>query len=250
MGVVESSRGNLQPPSQHLLSEPAIVTRLARAVLEKGSLEKGSELISAKHPPGRSGKSVLTPFLWESLADDYDRIRDLIAQVIPGCEDYNRRVRQPAGFYLPNAPREGRFPTKSGKAEFSVNSLPELRLEPGQLFMTTIRTHDQFNTTVYGLNDRYRGVHNERRVVFLNADDMRERGLSSGDAVDLTSHFNGSTRTARQFRVVPYDIPRGCAASYFPEANVLVPIESVAKMSNTPTSKCIVITVNRREAKH
>jgi molybdopterin-dependent oxidoreductase alpha subunit len=220
MGVVQSSQGNLRPPSEHVLSEPAIVARLARAVLDKN-----------------------TGVAWDSLAEEYDRIRDLIARVIPGCDDYNRRVRQPAGFYLPNAPREGRFPTTTGKAQFTVHALPDYRLEPGQLVMTTIRSHDQFNTTVYGLDDRYRGIHNERRVVFMNAEDMRERGLAAGDAVDLTSHFNGCTRTARRFLIVPYDIPRGCAASYFPETNVLVPIESVAKMSNTPTSKYVVITV-------
>ena len=220
MGVIQSSQGNLQPPSQHLLSEPAIVARLARAVLgEAATID------------------------WESLIADYDRIRDLIARVVPGFDDYNRRVRQPGGFYLPNAPREGRFPTKSGKAQFTVHALPDHRLEPGQLIMTTIRTHDQFNTTVYGLDDRYRGIRNERRVVFMNADDIRERGLAAEAIVDLTSHFNGATRLARRFIVVPYDIPRGCAASYFPETNVLVPIESVAKTSNTPTSKFIVITV-------
>jgi len=220
MSVVQSSKGNLQPPSEHLLSEPAIVGRLARAALGE-----------------------TTSVDWESLVADYDRIRDLIARVIPGFDDYNHRVRQSGGFYLPNAPREGRFPTKSGKAQFTVHALPKDRLEPGQLIMTTIRTHDQFNTTIYGLDDRYRGIHNERRVVFLNADDMRERGLVAGDVVDLTSHFNGCTRSARHFIVVPYDIPRGCAASYFPETNVLVPSESVAKTSNTPTSKYVVISI-------
>jgi molybdopterin-dependent oxidoreductase alpha subunit len=224
MGVVQSSQGNLQPPSEGLLSEPAIVCRLARAVLGGGASVD-----------------------WESLAADYDRVRDLIARVIPGFDDYNQRVRKPGGFYLPNAPREGRFPTKDGKAHFTVHALPDHRLEPGQLVMTTIRTHDQFNTTVYGLDDRYRGIHNERRVIFLNADDMRDRGLAAGDVVDLTSHFQGQSRTARRFLVVPYDIPRGCAASYFPETNVLVPIESVAKTSNTPTSKYVVISVTRHK---
>lgn len=220
MGVVQSSQGNLRPPSEQLLSEPAIVCRLARAVLDTN-----------------------TSVAWESLAADYDGIRELIAQVIPGCDDYNRRVRQPGGFYLPNGPREGRFSTKTGKAQFMVHALPDHRIEPGQLVMTTVRTHDQFNTTVYGLDDRYRGIHNERRVLFMNADDLRDRGLAAGEAVDITSHFNGQTRTARQFLVVPYDVPRGCAASYFPETNVLVPIESVAKTSNTPTSKYVVISV-------
>ena len=163
--------------------------------------------------------------------------------MVPGFEQYNERVRKPGGFYLPNLPREGRFPTKSGKASFTVHPLPENHLEPGQLVMTTIRSHDQFNTTVYGLDDRYRGIHNERRVVFMNVDDIRELGLSAGQAVDLTSYFKGQTRVARHFLVVPYDIPRRCAATYFPETNVLVALDSVAEMSNTPTSKYIVIRV-------
>jgi molybdopterin-dependent oxidoreductase alpha subunit len=220
MGVVQSSQGNQEPASEHLLSEPAIVVRLAGAVLRD-----------------HSGVP------WQELVEDYDRIRDLIARVIPGFDRYNERVRQPSGFYLPNAPRQGQFPTKSGKANFTVHPLPENRLEPGQLVMTTIRSHDQFNTTIYGLEDRYRGIHNERRVVFMNADDIRELGLSAGQVVDLTSYFHGQTRVARHFLVVSYDVPRYCAATYFPETNVLVPLDSVAETSNTPTSKYVVIRV-------
>jgi len=220
MGVVQSSQGNQEPASEHLLSEPAIIARLGLAVL---------------HDPGG------VP--WQQLIENYDRIRDLIARVVPGFDQYNERVRKPGGFYLPNDPRQGRFPTKSGKANFTVHPLPENHLEPGQLVMTTIRSHDQFNTTIYGLEDRYRGIHNERRVVFMNADDIRELGFSAGQAVDLTSYFRGQTRVARHFLVVPYDIPRCCAATYFPETNVLVPLDSVAEMSNTPTSKYVVIRV-------
>jgi anaerobic selenocysteine-containing dehydrogenase len=220
MGVVQASQGNQAPASEHLLSEPAIVARLALAAL--------------RDPGG-------VP--WQQLIENYDRIRDLIARVVPGFDQYNERVRKPGGFYLPNQPRQGSFPTKSGRASFTVHPLPENHLEPGQLVMTTIRSHDQFNTTVYGLGDRYRGIHNERRVVFMNADDIRELGLSAGQAVDLTSYFHGQTRVARHFLVVPYDIPRRCAATYFPETNVLVPLDSVAEMSNTPTSKYIVIRV-------
>src|SRR5260221_1498407 len=220
MGVVQRSQGRLAPASDQLLSEPAIVCRLARATLGSPS-----------------------PVRLEGVAADYDRIRDLIARVIPGCDDYNQKVRQPSGFYLPNLPREGKFPTASAKAQFTVHPLPDNRLEPGQLVMTTIRTHDQFNTTIYCLDDRYRGIYNERRVVLMNADDIRDLGLAAGQVVDLTSEFNGQSRTARQFIIVRYDIPRRSAATYFPETNVLVPIDSVADESNTPTSKYIVIRV-------
>jgi molybdopterin-dependent oxidoreductase alpha subunit len=222
MGVVQKSQGRLTPASAELLSEPMIVARLATATL-------GSR----------------TTVLWNALAADYDRIRDHIERVIPGFQNYNQRVRQPGGFYLPNGPRERRFTTPDGKAHFTVNPAPVNRLEPGQLVMMTVRTHDQFNTTVYGLADRYRGIANGRRVVFLNAEDLRERGLKGGDVVDLVSHFRGETRTAPRFVAVEYDIPRGCAATYFPEANVLVPLDSVAETSNTPTSKYVVITVRR-----
>jgi len=220
MGVVQMSQGRLTPASPHLLSEPQIVARLAVATL--------------------GSRSTVD---WLGLVADYDRIRDRIERVIPGFTDYNRRVRQPGGFYLPNGPREGRFTTDTGKARFTVNPAPENRLGPGQLVMMTIRSHDQFNTTIYGLDDRYRGVTRGRRVVLLNAEDLRERGLKAGDLVDLVSHFRGQTRTAPHFTVVEYDIPRGCAATYFPEANVLVPLDSVAETSNTPTSKYVVITV-------
>ena len=220
MGVVQSSQGNQAPASEHLRSEPAIVAGLARAVLrDRGGVP------------------------WQSLVEDYDRIRALIERVIPGFKRYNERVRRPGGFYLPNPPREGQFSTRSGKANFTIHPLPENRLEPGQLLMTTIRSHDQFNTTIYGLEDRYRGIHHGRRVVFLNAGDIADLGLAAGQAVDLTSYFRGQTRVARHFLVVPYDIPRRCAATYFPETNVLVPLDSVAEMSNTPTSKSVIIRV-------
>ncbi len=225
MGVVHSSRGTLEPASAHLLSEPAIVARLARAVLgERGGVR------------------------WEWLVEDYDRIRDLIARVIPGFDDYNRRVREGRGFYLPNFARVGEFKTSTGRANFTVHPLPRHDLAPGQFLMMTVRSHDQFNTTIYGLDDRYRGVYNERRVVFLNPEDVREAGLSAGQVVDLVSHFEGEERRARRFLVVPYRIPRRCAATYFPEANVLVPVRSVADKSNTPASKSIVISVRSSDA--
>jgi molybdopterin-dependent oxidoreductase alpha subunit len=219
MGVVQASRGNLAPRSTHFLSETRIVARLATATL-------GNKL-------------------FDELASNYDLIRDRIERVVPGFSDYNAKVRKPGGFYLPNKPREGSYPTATGKANFLTAPLIDLSLQPGELVMMTIRTHDQFNTTVYGLEDRYRGIHGERRVVLMNADDIKERGLAAGDAVDLTNRFNGVERRANRFLVVEYDIPRGCCATYFPETNVLVPIDSVADTSGTPTSKWVAVTIGR-----
>jgi molybdopterin-dependent oxidoreductase alpha subunit len=220
MGVVQSSRGVLPPASPYLRSEPAIVAGMAQATL--------------------GSKSTVD---WQSLVADYDRIRDCIERVIPGFEDYNIRVRRGGGFYLPNLAREGKFATATGKANFTLHSIPDHQLAPGQLVMMTIRSHDQFNTTIYGLEDRYRGIHNERRVVLLNPEDMSEHKLVKGQVVDLTSHFEGEERVAKHFIVVPYEIPRRCAASYYPETNVLVPIGSVAEKSNTPSSKFIIISI-------
>ncbi|MEI6861143.1 MAG: FdhF/YdeP family oxidoreductase [Verrucomicrobiota bacterium] len=220
MGVISASYGSLSSASPHLKSETAIVAGLAAATLG----------------PNR-------PVDWDRLAGNYDLIRDRIEKVIPGFAPFNERVKR-APFYLPNGPRDARkFNTATNKANFTVHPLPKLELEPGQFVMMTIRTHDQFNTTIYGLDDRYRGIYNGRRVIFMNARDMAEAGLVQGQLVDLTSHFNGEQRTAPWFMVAPYDIPRGCTATYFPEANVLVPIDSVAEVSNTPTSKFVVITV-------
>lgn len=226
MGVVHSSRGNLDPPSEELVSEPAIIGRLAVATL-----------------------GTRTNVAWINLVEDYDRIRDLIARVVPGCEEMNRRVRQKGGFYLPNAVRNGEYQTKSGKANFTVSSLERIDVEPGRFLLTTLRSHDQYNTTIYGLDDRYRGIFNGRRVVLIHRDDLKERGWNPGDRFDITSHVRvdgvEELRTASRFVAVPYDIPRGCLATYFPEANVLVPIHSVALRSNTPTSKAIVVSLAR-----
>lgn len=222
MGIVHPSRGRLEPPSDHLLSEPAIVARLATATLSKTTVN------------------------WMHLIEHYDRIRDLISQVVPGCEDMNRRVREKGGFYLSNSARNDEYKTNSGKANFSVSSLDPIHLEAGQFLMMTLRSHDQYNTTIYGYDDRYRGIFRGRRVVLVNPDDMHQHGWKAGDRLDITSHFcNGTTqerRIARCFVAVPYEIPRQCAATYFPEANVLVPIGSVALRSNTPTSKAVVVS--------
>jgi len=224
MGVVASSRGRLVPASEHLLSEPALICRMAKAVLgERTKLD------------------------WDGLANNYDRIRDLISPCIAGCENYNEKVRRPGGFYLPNDAREGRFDkTKTGKAHFTVHPLPIHSLNPGELVMMSIRSHDQFNTTIYGLNDYYRGIISERRVILMNLEDVREQGLRKGDVVDLVSHWGAEERLAKRFIVVPYNIPKQNCATYFPEANVLVPVHSVAQKSNTPTSKYVVITIRKQ----
>jgi molybdopterin-dependent oxidoreductase alpha subunit len=219
MGIINPSRGNLEPASGHLLSEVSIVCRLARTVLGKTNAVD-----------------------WESLGGNYDRIRDHIERVIPGFESFNKRIAK-GPFYLPNAAREGRFETKTGKAVFTAHPLPNNDLPDGQFALMTMRSHDQFNTTIYGLDDRYRGIYNGRRVIFLNQIDIAELGLTQGQIVDLTSHFNGQKRMAEHFMVVPYNIPRRCAAAYFPEANALVPVDSVARGSNTPVSKFVPVTI-------
>ncbi|MCX6954862.1 MAG: FdhF/YdeP family oxidoreductase [Verrucomicrobia bacterium] len=220
MGIINSSRGRLAPASAELKSEVAVVCGLARAVLN-----------------GRTRVS------WEGLAANYDLIRFHIANVVPGFEDYNRRIRE-GTFYLPNPPRDEReWRTKTKRANFTVAPIPRRELAPGEFVMMTIRTHDQFNTTVYGLDDRYRGVFGGRRVVFMHEEDIRAAGLMAGQRVDLTNRHGGVERVARAFMIAPYRIPRGCVATYFPEANVLVPIGSVAAKSNTPTSKYVVVTI-------
>jgi molybdopterin-dependent oxidoreductase alpha subunit len=220
MSTVHSSRGRLEPASAALRSEPAIVAGLAAATLG-----------------GQSGVP------WLALVEDYDRIRERIERVVPGFEDYARRARAPGGFLLPSGARRRRFDTPSGRAHFRVHPLPEDALPPGRFRLTTIRSHDQFNTTVYGFDDRLRGLRGDRRVVLLHPDDLAAAGLREGQAVDLTSHFRGEKRTLRGFRVQPYDLPRRCAAAYFPEANGLVPLESQAELSHTPTYKSIEISV-------
>jgi len=222
MSVVHASRGRLPPASPHLLSEPAIVARLAIATLgQRSSVD------------------------WASLTDDYDRIRDLIARVVPGFEDYNTRVRQPDGFVVPNGARERRFDTEVGKARFTIHPLPHIPLAADQYLMMTVRTHDQYNTTIYGLDDRYRGIYKHRRVVLMNADDLAAAGLREGDEIELRSHFEGEVRSAYGFVVVPWELPTRCIATYFPEANVLVPARSFADKSHTPASKSVVVSIHR-----
>ena len=217
MGVVHRSRGGLPPASAHLRSEPWIVAGLAQALLPD------------------------TPFAWAEWVADYDRIRDQIEASIAGFSDYNTRVRQRGGFALPNGPREGRFTTKDGLAHFTVHPLPDLALPDGRYWLMTTRTHDQYNTTIYGLDDRYRGVRGERRVVLMNLDDVQAAGLAARDVVDLTSH-HGDDPGGRALPRHPLRHPRGCLA-FFPEANVLVPLGRHAKGSLTPSSKSIVVSL-------
>lgn len=219
MGVVQSSQGILTPPSKHLKSEVAIVAEMASATLKKSSID------------------------WTEMAGNYDHIREAIQATIPGFEHYNTRVRQSGGFYLPNGARVREWSTATGKANFTTNAIPQNELKEGEYIMMTLRSHDQYNTTLYGLDDRYRGIYSERRIVMMNVNDMRIRGWKEKQVVNLFSEFNGIKREALKFLIVPYPIPEGNVATYFPEANPLVPIDSFADKSFTPTSKLVKITI-------
>ena len=224
MGVVHSSTGKLQPASKSLRSEPSIVSGIGEACFGD------------------------TPFSWTKYGSNHDETRNLIESVLPGFTDYNQRVRQKGGFYLPNGPRDGpTWNTPSGKATMHVHRFPERAISEDRFILMTIRSHDQYNTTIYGMDDRYRGVYNARRVVMMNPQDMHKLGLHPSDYIDLTSHFNERTIDSPKWKVVPYEIPRGNLAAYFPEANVLIPLESVAKGSNTPTSKWVEVSVVPRK---
>ena len=221
MSMVHASRGRLAPGSEHLRSEVAIIAGLGEALF---------------------GEDVG----WRAMASDYRVIRRHIEKVVPGFTDFEERLANPGGFVLPRGPRDSRtFDTATGKARFTRNALDAIRVPEGHLILQTVRSHDQFNTTVYGLDDRYRGIEGGRRVVFVNEADLAERGLADADMVDLVSVWDDGERRAPSFRAVAYPTPRGCAAAYFPEANVLVPLDSTAITSNTPTSKSIVIRLER-----
>ena len=182
--------------------------------------------------------------MWKELAADYDMIRDSIEKVVPGFDSYNERCRENGGFYLPNPPRDSRiFPTKTGLANFISNDLVAISPKHGEFLMMTIRSHDQYNTTVYTDNDRYRGIYSGRRVVLMNKSDMEENSWEEFDEVSITSEFDQKVVKSDRWRVVEYDIPRGNVATYFPEANVLVPLNSVADKSNTPTSKSVIVNI-------
>jgi molybdopterin-dependent oxidoreductase alpha subunit len=221
MSMVHASHGRLDPGSPHLRSEVAIVTGLGRALF---------------------GDDVG----WADMADDYRVIRRHIEHVVAGFENFEARVAEPGGFVLPRGPHDSRtFNTATGKARFTVNPPDAIEAPPGHLLLQTLRSHDQFNTTVYGLDDRYRGIHGGRHVVFLNPVDMVEHGLHDGDYVDLISVWSDGERRAKHFRVVEYETAKGSAAAYYPETNVLVPLDATAIGSNTPTSKSLVIRLER-----
>jgi molybdopterin-dependent oxidoreductase alpha subunit len=222
MSVVQQSKGILKPVSAKLLSEPVIICMLAKATL--------------------ADRSKIN---WAKYLQHYDHIRDDIERTIPGFEKYNERVREPGGFHLPNCNREGSFDTGTKKAQFNISTFKPVALAADELMMMTIRSHDQFNTTIYSLDDRYRGIYNERKVIMMNRQDMSDRQLQEGDVVDLYNYHGGTERVAHKFIVVPYPIPKGCTATYFPETNVLVSINSTAEKSNTPTSKLIVLKVKK-----
>jgi molybdopterin-dependent oxidoreductase alpha subunit len=224
MGVVHASHGNLRAGSEHLRSEVAIIAGIAKATLPAAK----RDLVN-----------------WDKLVANYDLIRDHIEHVIPDFTDFNARVKK-GEFYLPNAARDNReFHTESEKAMFTVHPIATTHVAPGRYLLMTIRSHDQFNTTIYGLNDRYRGINHGRRVVMMNQADILERGFATGDLVDITSHHHGQTRFAPAFFVVPYDIPPKCIATYYPETNVLVPLDSFAEKSHQPAYKSVEVTLEK-----
>jgi molybdopterin-dependent oxidoreductase alpha subunit len=219
MSRVHRSRGVLEPPSRQLLSEVSIICRLAERLV---------------------GDRVDAP--WAEFEADYRTIRERISRVIPGFDDFEAKLAQPAGFALPHAVRSRTFPTRTGRANFAVNDLWYPQVPAGRLLLQTLRSHDQYNTTIYGLDDRYRGIKGGRRVVFVNPSDLADLGLNDGAMVDLVGEYaDGVERRAEDFRIVTYDTAKGCAAAYYPETNVLVPLDSVADISNTPTSKSVVV---------
>lgn len=220
MGVVHKSTGSLDPASSNLLSEPAIVANIAKATLKNNTTN------------------------WDDMMNNYDEVRDHIESTIAGFDNFNARVRVSGGFSLPNGPRTREFTTPDNKAHFTVNTLPKENIKDGNFIMMTIRTHDQYNTTIYGMDDRYRGISNERRVILMNPSDMKKKGFKQEQVVHLTSHFNGEERNASNFKIISYNIPEGCIASYFPETNVLVPLNNVAKTSNTPASKFVEVSIS------
>jgi molybdopterin-dependent oxidoreductase alpha subunit len=228
MGVIEPSEGHLKPASPHLKSESAIIAGLAHATFKTDSKKSG--LVD-----------------WLSLIENYDRIRDHVERIVPGFQNYNARIKKERFFYLPHAARdELKFNTKSGKALFTVHKIPEpLLTAADQFLLMTIRSHDQFNTTIYGEDDRYRGIFNGRRVIFMNPEDVTARGFTAGEKIDITSHFQGEKRHVKKFMIVPYEIPRRCVACYFPEANPLAQIKNVADESRQPVYKSLVVTLAR-----
>ena len=226
MGVVQDSKGMLEPVSKNLINEAQIVCRMAMATL---------------------GERAVVD--WQRYHDSYDAIRDDIEQCIPGFDNYNVRVRQKGGFYLPNAARDKQYFAKdlAGRAPFTLTDIPDNTLAEDEYMMATTRTHDQFNTTIYGLDDRYRGIKNERRVIFMNQVDIDKAGFKAGERVDLFNYDDGVERVAPLFIVVAYQIPEKNTVTYFPETNVLVSVNNVVKESNMPASKYVKIKIKKHD---
>jgi molybdopterin-dependent oxidoreductase alpha subunit len=224
MGIVQNSKGVLEPKSSALKSEVAVICGIGKALAKRG---RGSKID------------------WQGMEDDYDLIRNKIEEVIPGFENYNTRVRHSTGFYLPNGVKQRDFKTNNGKAHFTINPLPNLERPARTYILGTVRSHDQYNTTLYGLDDRYRGIKNGRNIILMHPEDLKKEGIKALDKVDLHSEFKGEQRSVYQFKVIPYDIPRGCLMGYFPELNPLVPIDQISPEAHTPASKSIVVTLNK-----
>ncbi|GAA4829022.1 FdhF/YdeP family oxidoreductase [Algivirga pacifica] len=219
MGIVHTSHGMIRPSSKDLMSEPEIVARMAAATLPNSNIN------------------------WLYLIEDYSRIRELIEKTIAGFEGYNEKLNKNHGFELPNGARKGIFNTHNQKANFTINRTSSIELEQDEFLMMTIRSHDQFNTTIYGMDDRYRGIFNGRKVIFMHPEDMAAKGLKQEDRVTISSRYDGLIRKVEGFKVVSYDIPRGCVATYFPEANPLVPLHLHADRSHTPASKSVKVKI-------
>ncbi|WP_374975640.1 FdhF/YdeP family oxidoreductase [Microbacterium trichothecenolyticum] len=275
MGAVHASRGRLAPPSEDLLSEVAIVARICGLVFgdgaspvaapvshrgdpERGLPEHGAAEPEHTEPAGHrvtalaEGSANVPHADWAALEADYALIRSHIERTIPGFEDFETRIQKGRTFFLPNGPRDARrFATIDGKARFTANPLEYPVIPRGRLLLQTLRSHDQYNTTIYGKDDRYRGIHDGRRVVLVNTKDIQNLGFAEDEIVDLVSEWTRpdgtiEERRAEQFRIVAYNTPRGNAAAYYPETNVLVPLDSVADVSGTPTSKAVIVRLERR----
>jgi len=218
MGVVHTSKGVLNPPSEFVESEPVIVANIAKATLKNSKVD------------------------WDHLTNDYSNIRTLIENTIDGFKEYNQKIENPTGFELPNGARTGNFTTPNQKAHFTINKPNDISVEQDEFIMMTTRSHDQFNTTIYGMDDRYRGIYNGRMVVFMNKKDMKEHNFKQGDKINLYNKYNNVLRKVNGFTVVEYNIPKGCVATYYPESNPLVPIDLQARLSHTPASKSPLVS--------
>ena len=217
MGTVHTTRGFVKSHTDYLLSEPHIIAQIASRTI-------GNDIVD-----------------WHALIDDYDRIRTLISKAVVGFESFNEKLKKDGIFDLPNGPRNQQFTNDIGKARFTVNELPNYQIDPDELLMMTIRSHDQFNTTIYGLDDRYRGIYGTRKIVLMNKTDVENHDLDIDLPVTLYNNYGGKKREVSGLKIVAYEIPKGCIATYFPECNVLIPLELKARKSNTPASKSVKV---------